>query len=206
MGVRQIPCKLHSNSKKETHVSTQRELCVQSDQSLTAQLLINPGGMWDQASNHFIRGFTVARSNWLTFISQVIIWLQMGPSGVYPAQTRPLSQSLCWHCWRFLWLKPEITSRSDPDQIQIRTTLTPSSVTGFTHTEERVNVSQHSHISRRYQSSEGRVSRKQGNDAFGFSGRQFLPQGRFYNPYRSDDQGNVTNRGKYTLLTLTLVP
>lgn len=96
--------------------------------------------------------------------------------------------------------------RSHQDQIQIRTTLTPSSVTGFTHTEERFNVSQHSNISRRYQSSEGRVSRKQGNDAFGFSGRQFLPQVRFYNPYRSDDQGNVTNRGKYTLLTLTLVP
>ena len=143
--------------KKETHVSTQRELCdhrlyVQSDQSLTARLLINPGGMWDQASNYIIHGFTVAgRTGWLSsrkplsdFKWAPAVFIQRRHDLCHKASIDTVDASCSWSP-RSHQDQIQIRSRSDPDQIQTRTALTPSSVTGSTHTEERV-MSAHTHI------------------------------------------------------------
>lgn len=154
--------------KRETHVSTHREressvimsLCVQSDQSLTALLLINPDGMWDQVSNYFIHGHTVAGwTGWLSshkslsdFKWAPAVFIQRRYDLCHKASV-DTGGGCCFCSWSL---------RSHQDQIRIRSSSGRHSHRGT------CNVSSHSRISLRYQRNEGCVFRKQGNDALAF--------------------------------------
>ena len=151
---------------KRTLAHTEREssvimsLCVQSDQSLTALLLINPDGMWDQVSNYFIHGHTVAGwTGWLSshkslsdFKWAPAVFIQRRYDLCHKASV-DTGGGCCFCSWSL---------RSHQDQIRIRSSSGRHSHRGT------CNVSSHSRISLRYQRNEGCVFRKQGNDALAF--------------------------------------